>query len=56
MTLVVSFNDVLSLQFTMYVSYLLINVIMSIKCDNSIKADQIIALRVFKEHKLIYDP
>ena len=29
---------------------------MSLKFDNSIKADQTIALRVFKEHKLIYDP
>ena len=59
-TFVVSFNDVLSLQFTMYVitpyvylylqlkvgklgwhhvSYLLINVIISLKFDNSIKGD-----------------
>ena len=38
-TFVVSFNDVLNLQLTMYVNYLLINVIMSLKLDNGIKAD-----------------
>jgi hypothetical protein len=38
-TFVVSFNDVRNLQLTMYVNYLLINVIMSLKLDNGIKAD-----------------